>query len=182
MPPSESTTGRWGAPNEQSPASAESSGLAVAQCREWLGWAAAQVDACVSADKLAMDELLASLKNLMGPAVCSATTAKHDIAAIEKLSAVITAVQTHDRVMQGLAHVTDSLRALQGQLGDARQAASADAWRALRERQFRAFSMPEERTLFARMVAHEEEASREVGTVPAEAVEFFTTGHGLFES
>jgi hypothetical protein len=182
MPPSDCKTARVGATDEQNPASAESNGTAVAQCREWLRWAAAQVDVCVTSDKLAMEELLASLQDLMGPAVCSATTAKHDIAAIGKLSAVITAVQAHDRVMQGLVHVTDSLRALQGQLGDARQAASAEAWRALRERQFRAFSMPEERTLFARMVAHEEEALSDVGAAQVEAVEFFTTAHRLFES
>ena len=92
------------------------------------------------------------------------------------------AVQAHDRVMQGLAHVTESLRSLQGQLGDARQADSADSWRALREKQFRAFSMPEERALFSRLLVHEDEAWREAGWIPGEAVELFTTGDGLFES
>ena len=163
-------------------APAPSTGLAVAQCREWLTWAAAQVDACVNSDQLAMKELLASLADLMGSAPRTATATPHNAAVNGKLSAVIMAVQAHDRVMQGLGHVTESLRSLQGQLGDARQADSADSWRALREKQFRAFSMPEERALFSRLLVHEDEAWREAGWIPGEAVELFTTGDGLFES
>jgi hypothetical protein len=161
-------------------APAASTGLAVASCSEWLTWAAAQVEACVNSDKLAMHELLASLAELMGSAPRTVTTTPHN-AADGKLSAVIMAVQAHDRVMQGLTHVTESLRSLQGQLGDARQADSADSWRALREKQFRAFSMPEERALFARMVAHQDAPWREVGWIAGEA-ELFTTDDGLFES
>ena len=181
MLPPESKAGGRGATGEFAAAPAESSGVAVAQCREWLRWAAAQVDACVSSDKLAMNELLASLADLMGSAPRAAALAPHD-PADGKLSAVIISVQAHDRVMQGLAHVTESLRSLQGQLGDARQADSADSWRALREKQFRAFSMPEERALFSRLLVHEDEAWREAGWIPGEAVELFTTGDGLFES
>jgi hypothetical protein len=168
MLPSESTTG----------------GVAAAQCRAWLQWAAAQIDACVASDALATNELLASLANLLGSARAAALT-PHDPANAQ-LSAVIMAVQAHDRVMQGLVHVKESLRALQAQLGDARHADSADSWRALREKQYRAFSMPEERLLFARMVAHEDEdeAWRKAGRIPVEAVavELFTTDDGPFES
>ena len=160
-------------------------GVAAAQCRDWLQWAAAQIDACVASDALAMNQLLASLADLMGSAPRAAAVTPHDPANAQ-LSAVIMAVQAHDRVMQGLVHVQESLRALQVQLGDARHADSADSWRELREKQYKAFSMPEERLLFARMVAREDEdeAWRKAGRIPVEAaaVELFTTDDGLFES
>ena len=78
--------------------------------------------------------------------------------------------------MQGLVHVKESLRALQAQLGDARHADSADSWRELREKQYRAFSMPEERLLFARMVAREDEdvrleAGMDTGGVPSSCLQ-----------
>jgi hypothetical protein len=160
-------------------------GVAAAQCRDWLQWAAAQIDACVASDALAMNQLLASLAALMGSAPRAAAVTPHEPADAQ-LSAVIMAVQAHDRVMQGLVHVQESLRSLQTQLGDARHADSADSWRELREKQYKAFSMPEERLLFARMVAHEneDEAWRKAGRIPVEAaaVELFTTDDGLFES
>lgn len=160
-------------------------GVAAAQCRDWLQWAAAQIDACVASDALAMNQLLASLAALMGSAPRAAAVTPHEPADAQ-LSAVIMAVQAHDRVMQGLVHVQESLHALQTQLGDARHADSADSWRELREKQYQAFSMPEERLLFARMVAHEneDEAWRKAGRIPVEAaaVELFTTDDGLFES
>jgi hypothetical protein len=158
----------------------EPSGLAVAHCRDWLQWAAAQVDACVASDKLAMNELLAALSVLMGSA--RAATAASRQGTDGKLSAVIMAVQTHDRVMQSLVHVTESLRALQGQLADARHADSADSWRLLREQQFRSFSMPEERALFARLVAGEDETRRNPGGIGAGSVELFAGDDGLFGS
>ena len=155
--------------------SESTTGVAAAQCRDWLQWAEAQIDACVASDALAMNKLLASLAELLGHAPAS-----------PQLSAVIIAVQAHDRVMQGLVHVKESLHALQAQLGDARHADSEDSWRELREKQYRTFSMPEERLLFARMVAHEDEneAWRKSGRIPAEAaaVELFTTDDGLYES
>jgi hypothetical protein len=92
------------------------------------------------------------------------------------------AVQAHDRVMQSLVHVTESLRALQGQLGDARHADSADAWRLLREKQFMSFSMPEERQLFARLVAGEEEVRGNAGGMGAGSVELFASNDGRFGS
>lgn len=193
MLPRESASGGCSAAGEPASAPGESSGLAVAQCRDWLQWAAAQIDACVAGDKLAMDELLAALTDLMGAAPPAAAPraaapragAPHD-PANGKLSAVIVAVQAHDRVMQGIVHVMEALRTLQAQLGDARHSQAADSWRTLREKQFRAFSMPEERLLFARLVAHqdEDEAWRKAGRIPVEAVavELFTTDDGLFES
>jgi hypothetical protein len=150
----------------------------MAQCRDWLQWAAAQVDACLAHDKLAMNELLGALGDLLG----SARTAASHAAAERNLSAVVMAAQAHDRVMQGLVHVTESLRALQDQLGDARHAGSADSWRALRERQYRAFSMPEERLLFARLVAHQDEALRNPGGIGAGSAELFAADDGLRES
>src|SRR5271167_255347 len=108
MLPPESTNG-CGASGELNSVLAAPSGLAMAQCRDWLQWAAAQVDACVASDKLAMNSLLAALSDLMGSAR-AATSAARD-AAGANASAVIMAVQAHDRVMQGLVHVTDSLRA-----------------------------------------------------------------------
>jgi hypothetical protein len=168
MSPSESTTG-----------------VAAAQCRDWLRWAEAQIDACVVSDALSMNELLAALAQLLGSAPRAAAVTPHDPASAP-LSAVVMAVQAHDRVMQGLVHVKESLRALQAQLGDARHADSADSWRELREQQYRTFSMPEERQLFARLVAHqdEDEAWRKAGRIPMEAaaVELFTTDDGQFES
>lgn len=164
--------------------SESTTGVAAAQCRDWLQWAAAQIDACVASDALAMNELLAALSCLLGSAPRAATVVPHE-PANAKLSAVIMAVQAHDRVMQGLVHVKESLRTLQAHLGDARQADSADSWRELREKQYQAFSMPEERLLFARMVAHEDEddAWRKSGRIPVEAaaVELFTGDDGLFE-
>jgi hypothetical protein len=181
MLPPESTTGCCSATAELTSAPAESSALAVAQCRDWLQWAAAQVDVCVASDQLAMKELLASLTDLMGSAPRAAAVTPHD-PAVGKWSAVIIAVQAHDRVMQGLVHVADALRALQAQLGDAQHVDSADSWRMLREKQLRAFSMAEERLLFAHLVAHEDEAWRTPGRIDAGAVELFTTDDGLFES
>jgi hypothetical protein len=185
MLPPESTTGGCSASGEPTSAPAKSSALAAAQCRDWLQWAAAQIDACVASDTLAMNELLAALADLLGSAPRAAALAPHD-PANAKLSAVIMAAQAHDRITQGLVHVTEALRALQAQLGDARHADSADSWRTLREKQYRAFSMPEERLLFASLVAHEDEdqAWRKAGRIPVEAVavELFSTDDGLFES
>jgi hypothetical protein len=80
--------------------------------------------------------------------------------------------------MQGLTHVAEALRALHAQLGDARRADSAESWRTLRETQYRAFTMAQERALFTRMVA------REDGACEAEAdeegtVELFAIDPGL---
>jgi hypothetical protein len=139
-------------PQPESPISggdrATGEGFAAEQCRVWLDWAAAQLDASLARDATACDHLLAALNDLMG-----STPADESIG--RKMSAVIVAVQGHDRVTQGLTHVAQSLRALHRHLGDARCAESGESWRMLREQQMRTFSMAEERVLFARMVADE---------------------------
>jgi hypothetical protein len=81
-------------------------GVAAAQCRDWLQWAAAQIDACVASDARAMNQLLASLAALMGSAPRAAAVTPHEPEDAQ-LSAVIMAVQAHDRVMQGLVHVQE---------------------------------------------------------------------------
>ncbi|HME39040.1 MAG TPA: hypothetical protein VKG63_08770 [Steroidobacteraceae bacterium] len=161
----------------------EFKGGATEHCRVWLNWAAAQVDACLASDKTASDQLLAALGEFFVPEQPrgGAAPAPAGDAISGKLSAVIMAVQAHDRIMQGLEHVAQSLRALHEQLGDAQRAGSAESWRSLREKQFRAFSMAEERVLFARLVAREHEGRREVALNPEETVDLLTSDDGLFE-
>jgi hypothetical protein len=153
----------------------ESAGVGAEQCRAWLEWAATQVDTCLASDATACSQLLASLDDLMGLAqlVTQGGASPADPAMVRKMSAVIVAVQGHDRVMQGLTHVAQSLRALRRHLGDPRCAESSEAWRRLREQQMQSFSMSEERVLFARMLAHD---SRENAAAnPHDAVELFGT-------
>jgi hypothetical protein len=144
-------------------------GFAAEQCRTWLDWAATQVDESLARDATASDHLLASLNELMG-------TPPADEGIGRKMSAVIVAVQGHDRVMQELAHIAQSLRALHRHLGDARCARSAEAWRMLRERQMRMFSMAEERVLFARMVA--DDLPEIAATNPDDTVVLFGAEYG----
>jgi anti-anti-sigma regulatory factor len=161
----------------------ESKSVAVEQCRTWLNWAAAHVDACLSSDNLASDQLLASLADWLKetqPRPQTAPAPANDTAG-GKMSAVVIAIQSHDSVMQRLTHVAQSLRALHEQLGDAQRADSTESWRMLRERQFRAFSMAEERALFARLVARGDESRHEVALDPEETVELFTINDGLHE-
>ena len=152
----------------------ESPGVGAEQCRAWLEWAATQVDTCLLSDATACSQLLASLDDLMGMTqLVTQGGVSPDDAIGRKMSAVIVAVQGHDRVMQGLTHVAQALRALRRHLGDARCAESSEAWRRLREQQMQAFSMAEERVLFARMLAHD---SRENAAAnPHDAVELFGT-------
>ena len=142
--------------------------IAVTNCRDWLEWAAVQVDVCLADDKPACDRLLESLAEVLGPAAID-----------QKTSAVVVAVQSHDRVMQRLNHVAESLRRLQEHLGDARRAQSADSWRTLRENQMRAFSMAEERALFARIVAHSDQMGHEAALNRDDTTELFLPEHGL---
>lgn len=164
------------------PAPSESTSVAVQQCRLWLNWAAAQVDACLASDGLANEQLLTSLADLFGPQQSAAGSqpgpVSPDLSC--KLSAVVVAVQSHDRVMQGLTHVAQSLRTLREHLGDSGGADSAESWRMLRDRQFRAFSMAEERALFARLVAREHESRREASLDP-ENPQLIISDLGLFE-
>jgi hypothetical protein len=149
----------------------ESDGLAVEHCRAWLEWAAVQVDRCLADDKPACDQLLRSLGGMLEPA-------SHAASIDQCMSEVVVAMQSHDRVMQRLTHVSESLRILHEHLGDARRAQSPDSWRQLREQQLRAFSMAEERALFTRIVAPDE-GGREMAAGSDETVELFVFEDGL---
>ena len=146
-------------------------GIAVEHCRAWLEWAAVQVDRCLADDKQACDQLLRSLGEML-----EATSAAAGIN--QCMSEVVVAVQSHDRIMQRLTHVSESLRLLHEHLGDAHRAQSPDSWRQLREQQLRAFSMAEERALFSRIVA-QTEGGREIAAAPDESVELFMFENGL---
>jgi len=183
MPQPEFQSGRLGATDDLTPAPGGSARAAVGDCRVWLNWAAAQIDACLANDNLASAQLFGLLADLLGrvqPRFETASAPASD-AVGGQMSAVIIAAQSHDRVMQGLAHVAQSLRALHEQLGDERRAESAESWRLLRENQFRAFTMAEERELFARLVAREHEGTREIAANRADTVELFTSVHGRHE-
>ncbi len=93
------------------------------------------------------------------------------------MAAVVVAVQSHDRLMQQLTHVADALRALHAHLADAPRAQLPDSWGMLGKHQLRAFSMPEERALFVRMVAIEGDIGSEHAAAlePEETVELFAT-------
>lgn len=182
MPLPDLTSGGASAIDESMPAPSESTSAAVQQCRLWLNWAAAQVDACLTSDSLASDQLLASLADLFGPQQPGAGPAPAPGALSCKMSSAVVAVQSHDRVMQGLTHVAEALRALHEHLGDTSRADSGESWRMLRDKQFRAFSMAEERALFARLVAREHEHRHEAAPDnPGAADELFLNDLGLFE-
>ncbi len=155
--------------------------IAVENCRAWLEWAAAQVEVCLADDKPACDQLLASLAKVLGPAAQepAAVAPPADSAVIQEMSAVVVAVQSHDRVMQRLTHVAESLRRLREHLADERRARSAKSWRTLREQQMRAFSMAEERALFLRIAAHEDGVGQETAPNPQDAIEIFMPESGL---
>jgi len=148
-------------------------GFAAEQCRAWLWWAAAQLDTSLASDAAAFDHLLASLNDLMELAQTGSEAGATDDAIGRKMADVIVAVQGHDRVMQGLAHVAQSLRAVHRQLGDTRCADSSESWRALRDQQMRSFSMDEERTLFTRMVVGD--SCNDAPATPDDIVELFVT-------
>jgi hypothetical protein len=160
--------------------------IAVENCRAWLEWAAAQVEVCLADDKPACDQLLASLAKMLAPAAqehaaqeSAAVVPPADSTVIQKMSAVVVAVQSHDRVMQRLTHVAESLRRLQEHLGDERRARSAESWRTLREQQMRAFTMAEERSLFLRIAAHGDGTGEETALSPEETIEIFMPERGL---
>jgi len=149
----------------------ESDAIAVEHCRAWLAWAAVQVDQCLAADKPACNQLLRSLGEMLEPAAAAMRVG-------QCMTEVVVAVQSHDRIMQRLMHVSDSLRLLHEHLGDARRAQSPDSWRQLREHQLRAFSMAEERALFTRIVAPDE-GGGEIAVGSDESVELFVSKDGL---
>jgi len=153
---------------------------ALRHCRDWLGWAAAQVDACMGIDNTAMEQLLAALGDLIGSNGLASPDGAASAVPRDKISAVVMAIQAHDRVMQGLTHVADSMRSLAAQLAQSESASSEEAWRQLREQQFRAFSMAEERALFSRMVAHESDGFHDRGGPAAAANELLRANDELF--
>ena len=119
-------------------------GADLAHCRVWLDWAVTQINASLAHDGVACERLLTALDGVL--------RAPHGAAKEQKMSEVVVAVQYHDRLMQQLAHVAESLRGLYEQLGDESNIESPGAWDMLCEKQMRAFSMPEERELFSRIV------------------------------
>jgi hypothetical protein len=159
--------------------------IAVQQCRLWLKWAATQVDVCLADDKPACDQLLGSLAEMLGPAAEGGARPPGDSTICQKVSAVVVAVQSHDRVMQRLTHVAEALRRMHDHLADAACAQSAESWRLLREGQLREFSMAEERVLFGHMVlqegepGHTGEAGRQIALNPEDTVELFIADDGL---
>jgi hypothetical protein len=181
MPSPELQAGCGGETGETRSAQPAASGVAVEQCRTWLDWAAAQIDACLIRDSLASRRMLAALADALGPVEPRAepVPAPAGDSVNEKMSAVIMAVQSHDHVMQGLTHVAESLRALHAQLGDTQRADSPESWRMLRETQYRAFTMARERALFTRMVAQEGVGAREAETDEEGTVELFAIDPGL---
>ncbi len=183
MPRPDIGTGGIAAAGESRPAQSQDARVAVEQCRAWLNWAAAQVDECLASDNLARSQLLAALTDVLGPgpARAAAAQAQSGDGVSGPMEAVVVAVQAHDRATQGLSHVADSLRALRAQLGDSQHADSAESWRALRDTQIRAFSMAQERALFARLVEGVDDGSHDADTESEGTVELFTIDGGLLE-
>jgi hypothetical protein len=171
-------------PTREPAGDADAPGVAVEHCRHWLNWAATQVDACLADDKPACDQLLESLAAMLGSGRTQGSALPGDAGACQKMSAVVIAVQSHDRVMQRLAHVAEALRRMQDHLADAGRARSPESWRTLRERQLREFSMAEERALFVRLVAEEGEAApasetgREAASSHEDTIELFVAAGG----
>ena len=182
MPQPESGINRHRAAGGSRTVQNEALGIAVEHCRTWLEWAATHVDQCLADDKPACDQLLTSLAEVVGPASprVEADPPPGTVQSLnQKMSDVVVAVQSHDRVMQRLTHVAESLRLLHAHLGDARRAQSPESWRVLRDNQMRAFSMADERALFVRLVAHGDDNVPEVALNPDETIELFVPEHGV---
>ena len=182
MPRPDIDAGRSRATDKQRPAQPEGAGIAVEQCRAWLNWAAAQVDECLAGDSLARSQLLAALADVLpAPTGSGAALAPSGDGVSGPMEAVVIAVQAHDRATQALSHVAESLRALHAQLGDAQRADSPDSWRVLRDTQIRAFSMAQERALFARLVAGDDDGRLDADMESEGTVELFTIDTGRHE-
>jgi len=149
--------------------SVEAPGYANEQCRAWLRWSAAQIEACLNGDLAARDRLLVSLGEILLP-----TSGSVPEAVSAEKAAVIVAVQSHDRLTQTLNHVVQSLRALHDQMGDPCCAGSPESWRALRDSRLRAFSMREERALFVALLAQQDERAADDEMNADHSVELFT--------
>jgi hypothetical protein len=152
-------------------------GTGVADCRVWLDWAVTQINASLANDAVACDGLLTALDALLRASGGPPGTSSADATIGERMSEVVIAGQSHDRLMQQLAHVAESLRGLCEHLGDPSTAGSGEAWRTLCERQMRAFSMPEERALFSRIVGGGAREHPQLdGACPAGEVDLFEEG------
>lgn len=136
----------------------EAAAPASRQCRQWLIWAAAQIEDCQQMDSAAMNTLVTVLQPILHAPPDAQSAPRHHAAAAPAADLVI-AIQSHDRIMQALTHVADSLRALEEHIENPARADSPAAWRALREQRFAAFSMPSERELFASLLGHHESAA-----------------------
>lgn len=120
-------------------------------------------------DCAAMDSLVGLLRPLMHPSPQADGAPGREPEEIPAADLVI-AIQAHDRIMQALTHVADSLLALERQIADPMQAGSSAAWQRLREQRFSAFSMASERELFGRVLGHHGPAHH--GTDAPAAAEF----------
>ncbi len=173
LPPE--STGQGLSEAELSRARIESKVIDAVQFGAWLGWAATQIEASLAIDAESCNRVLASLAELLGAAeACAKAAPSTPRQAVERdMCAVIVAMQAHDRVTQGFVHVAQSLRSLHEYLRNTRSTGTAESWRLLCEKQLRAFSMAEERILFARMVAIE--TPDEAAADPPENAEMFFT-------
>lgn len=157
--------------------------IAQAHCRVWLDWAVTQINRSLANDTAACERLLGALDAMMTAASVGlpATSPANDLIG-QKMSEVVVEVQSHDRLMQQLTHVAESLRSLHEHLADPRNAGSPDAWSRLHAKQLRAFSMSEERALFADIVGmsnHHDEALH--GTSSNATTELFDAPHAADE-
>lgn len=156
---------------------------ALAHCRVWLDWAVTQINRSLANDTAACERLLAALDAMMQAASGGLPeTSPADAWIAQKMSEVVVEVQSHDRLMQQLTHVGESLRGLHEHLADPHNAASPDAWRVLGEQQLRAFSMTEERALFAAIVGMSNHHDKDSHlTNPAANIDLFDEPHGTDE-
>lgn len=123
--------------------------------RAWLAWAAAQIDASLTRDRGAMENLVTAVLVIIEElhnAMSLVSTGGRPTSELDRIAshaaAMVVAVQSHDCLAQQLSHVADALRSLAA----IAPAPSESDWAALRRRQWQRFSMPEERELFQRMV------------------------------
>jgi len=160
-----------------------SDGTALAHCRVWLDWAMTQINRSVADDTAASERLLAALDGLIKAASGRLPeTSPADELVRQKMSQVVVEVQSHDRLMQQLTHVAESLRGLHEHLQDPRNAASPGAWRRLREKQSRGFSMTEERALFADIVGKSSNDDDSHNTHLGATIELFDEPHAADET
>ena len=159
----------------------DAKGVALEHCHNWLEWAAAQIDVCLDDDKPACDQLLESLADLLQSTTSAPTSAASacDATSSPHMSAVVIAVQSHDRVMQRLMHVAGAMRGLGEHLEEARCAHSCESWCELRRIQLSKFSMAEERSLFIGIVAPEHAGSHEAADSEDTIELFMAEGNGL---